>query len=241
MIKFAFNEDLVRQILTIKQKEPDVTGHQLVKRLKIPTSGIGVNQLIEGKTNLHLAPEMPRLINGEWVIVPPKLKKTKVTPDMVLEMLQRAMAGESSKSIAKSLDIDTSTVVNTIRGDYFRNIHPEHPRYLNGCWQSIAPINDSEIDNQVIEPIPRRISQSYLAYKGVTTHGYAALSECGKVVSVASTLVDQQRLATRWLVRRMTRAELNEAEPMCDACRFRGRCAATLAAPTDLAPAKNNG
>lgn len=145
-----------------------------------------------------------------------------MTEQQVRDILTSSQAGTiSKKGLAARHGLSLRTVQNVIYGTVHRQIAPELPRIRNGRWRLLSEVTEEETSSLV-----RMVGARYLEAVGVPSgsRGWAALTACGRVVTVVGNWGRVPELQERWQVVSETHEQLLEREPICETCRFRGRC-----------------
>jgi hypothetical protein len=117
-------------------------------------------------------------------------------------------------------------VANILAGRAYGARLPEVPRRINGRWALLSGDQLPAPPAAEARSCVRLVGGRYLEAVGVGPgrRGWAALTECGRVVTVVNQWERVPPLQTRWQVISATHEELLEREPICEMCRFRGFC-----------------
>lgn len=126
------------------------------------------------------------------------------------------------RSIARKHGVSYVQINNLKTGMSFREVAPDLPRLINNRWRLLQAVDAETAGQRLV----RMVGARYLEAVGVGPgqQGWAALTECGRVVTVVNSWARVPALRTRWQVVSATHEQLLEREPICETCRFRGGC-----------------
>ena len=132
----------------------------------------------------------------------------------------------SRVELARQFGISVATLKRLVTGQSHANLAPEVPRLRFGQWVRLSDLAAQLPPEMLGHAAPRRVAASYLDAVGVPEggSGWAALTPCGRVVTVVSGWERVPQLKERWEVVNRSRQQLLGLEPICETCRFRGRC-----------------
>lgn len=147
--------------------------------------------------------------------------------DTLRQILTMARAQTTSRvEIAQQFGISLATLKRLVTGQSHANLAPEVPRLRFGQWVTMSDLAAQLPPEMLGNAAPRRVGAGYLDAVGVPEggSGWVALTECGRAVTVTSSWARVPQLQQRWEVVNRSRQQLLGLEPICETCRFRGRC-----------------